>query len=132
MEFNSEFEPLQKVWPIARIRREVFVMCSFCAGTGNIKGVDGERATCPKCHGNGGKARHKGEKWSVQPSLTVGEIRLIHIVPDPAFLPGVSRTEEEYMCIETGIGSGTIYHGEHLFASLESAKAECYKRNEEA
>lgn len=56
--------------------------------------------------------------------LTVGQIRVVETLPryrfyceDPCYL-------EEYMCIETGVGSGTVWtYGKNIFATEEEANA---------
>ena len=57
--------------------------------------------------------------------LTVGQIRVTETAPserpnydsDPLF-------KEEYMCIETGVGSGTLWqYGKNIFATEADAKA---------
>lgn len=55
--------------------------------------------------------------------LTVGQIRVIETLPnqrsftdDPCYL-------EEYMCIETGVGSGSIWkYGRNIFATENEAR----------
>ena len=37
-------------------------------------------------------------------------------------------TEEHYMCVETGVGSGTIIPASSLFTSLEEAREEAAER----
>ncbi|KKM60599.1 hypothetical protein LCGC14_1540170 [marine sediment metagenome] len=40
--------------------------------------------------------------------------------------------KESYMCNETGVGSGSAWHLDRLFATPEEAQAEAERRNEEA
>lgn len=58
-------------------------------------------------------------------TLTVGQIRVTETSPkcrpsydtDPLF-------KEEYMCVETGVGSGTIWqYGRNIFATKDDAQA---------
>lgn len=56
--------------------------------------------------------------------LTVGQIRVIETLPsikrfrsDPCYL-------EEYMCIETGVGTGTVWeYGRNIFSTESEAQA---------
>lgn len=72
--------------------------------------------------------------------LTVGQVRatvtdspgmdLGDGIPWDNYKAQQARTEE-YMCIETGIGSGSVYTlGEHAFASLEECRARIVEVNE--
>jgi len=84
--------------------------------------------------------RHDNGKWQIGYPLTIGMIQITYIA-EQAGIPGQSMfdnmgpqqesTKEEYMCIETGIESGFNYDSDCLFASVEEARAECCKRNEE-
>jgi hypothetical protein len=70
--------------------------------------------------------------------LTIGQVR-VEITDSPGldgetifdnFKPQTER-KESYMCVETGIGSGTLYTlGEHIFASREACEAANAKRIE--
>jgi hypothetical protein len=71
------------------------------------------------------------------PPFTIGMIR-VALVDSPG-MPGETTAdnykpqkyrEEQYMAIETGIGSGSVYSVEDLFPTLEEAQVECDKRNE--
>lgn len=74
-----------------------------------------------------------GEKAEL---LTIGQVR-VEVTDSPGieqsgiqfdnFKPQASR-KEQYMCLETGIGSGSLYAlGEHIFAT----EAECLTANAE-
>lgn len=56
--------------------------------------------------------------WGDNPRiLTIGQIRVVHTG---------GQTKEEYMCVETGVGSGSCYYLESLYDTLE----ECIAGNE--
>ena len=38
--------------------------------------------------------------------------------------------EERYMCVETGVGSGSVWYPESMFRTSEEAQTECDKINE--
>lgn len=55
--------------------------------------------------------------------LTVGQIRVIETLPNGQFLDGPVY-KEEYMCVETGVGGGTVWtYGKNIFATKEEAEA---------
>jgi hypothetical protein len=50
--------------------------------------------------------------------LTVGQIRVTETLPGARFFTGEPCYKEEYMCVETGVGSGTIWtYGKNIFAT---------------
>ena len=62
--------------------------------------------------------------------MTIGQVR-VSITDSPGvdgeeifsnFMP-MKETEEQYMCIETGIGTGTLYSAEMMFSTKEEAQA---------
>lgn len=72
----------------------------------------------------GVQSRNYDGDYYVTP-LTVGQIRVTETAPssrgaydtDPLFL-------EQYMCVETGVGSGTVWqYGKNIFASETDAEA---------
>lgn len=65
--------------------------------------------------------------------LTVGLIRVIETHPK-AKCPYTQNScyKEEYMCFETGVGSGSVYtYGEHIFATREEAERGLTRRQQE-
>jgi hypothetical protein len=56
--------------------------------------------------------------------LTVGQIRVIETLPSARFFHEEPCYREEYMCIETGVGGGTVWtYGRNIFASEVEAEA---------
>jgi hypothetical protein len=56
--------------------------------------------------------------------LTVGQIRVIETLPGARFFTEEPCYKEEYMCVETGVGSGTIWtYGKNIFATDADAHA---------
>lgn len=76
------------------------------------------------------------EHWLVKGPLTIGKVS-----KEITFSPGregetmfdnykpQNREEESYMCVETGIGSGSFYSVDKVFHSETEAQEECDKRN---
>jgi hypothetical protein len=70
------------------------------------------------------------DSWQVIGPMTIGQVRVE--VTDSPGIEGETMfdnykeqksAKEVYMCIETGIGSGTLHDGERLFATKSEAKA---------
>lgn len=57
-------------------------------------------------------------------TLTVGQIRVTETDPRQRIWDTTPLFKEEYMCVETGVGSGTIWtYGKNIFATKEDAEA---------
>lgn len=55
--------------------------------------------------------------------LTVGQIRVTETLPGARFFTEEPCYKEEYMCVETGVGSGTIWtYGKNIFATYAEAQ----------
>jgi len=75
-------------------------------------------------------------KWQVIGPITIGQVR-VEITDSPGVAgeqifsnySAQKRREEQYMCIETGIGSGTLHSVDWLFDKKEDAEAEVEARN---
>ena len=76
--------------------------------------------------------------WRVNGPLTIGQVRVT--ITDSPGLEGENLfdnymaqkgTEEEYMCIETGIGSGTLWSVEKLFQTKFAAEEFVNNKNSE-
>lgn len=56
--------------------------------------------------------------------LTVGQIRVTETLPGARFFTEEPCYKEEYMCVETGVGSGNIWtYGKNIFATEAEAHA---------
>jgi hypothetical protein len=138
MKFETKFNFHDRVWHIWQNQDKKWIDCSFCGGTGSITGVDQKKRMCPDCYGGKGKHQSFALKWMVRGQLTIGKINIEATAKsdglDPNsiftnFGPQRGSYKESYMCLETGIGSGTIYYAETLFRTEEEAQDECDKRN---
>ena len=77
------------------------------------------------------------DSLSVIGPLTIGQVRVEVTDSDGVegeeFFDNYKKKnshKEEYMCIETGIGSGIIYNSERLFRSKDDAKSYANNINE--
>jgi len=78
------------------------------------------------------------DSWCAIGPLTIGRVE-VKITDSPGI--GGEDTfsnymeqrgfEENYMCVETGIGTGTVYRVDTLFRTHDDAKAYAKKRNTE-
>ena len=139
MKLETKYSPGNTVWSIGRSPIKTWVMCSFCAGNGTTTGQDGKVRSCPKCYNNKGQYKHGNTVYQVEGILTVGQVRISYTksegVPGHEIFDNMKaqeHTEEEYMCVETGIGSGSVYKVEILWPSKMEAQVECDRLNLEA
>ena len=139
MKFESKYNFGDKVYTITNNKRKDIRSCRFCGGKGMIVGANTESRLCPECYGRRVEHYWIDEGWRVDRKLTIGEIRIRHRCksngedPDSIFSnygPQEEEYEEEYMCNETGIGSGYVLKVERLWATKEEAQAECDRLNE--
>lgn len=143
MILESKYDLGQEVWSIHTTHEHVSLPCLFCRGAKYLK-VSGptedvyESVPCPRCQGRGSVALVTIPVWAVDSSpMTIGMVR-VEVKQSPG-LPGGSRftnysaqdgREESYMCVETGVGSGSIHRVERLYPSKEAAQDDVYEMNE--
>lgn len=141
MNITSRFNINQQVWSISKEQTREWQKCGPCDGTGNVVLKDGKERICPECYGRLGKYIYKDCEWQVGSMMTIGKVRveITNFQKDDTFDnighyrgDGHNVQSEDYMMYETGIGSGSIWHMDKLFASSEEAFIECGKRNKEA
>ena len=139
MIINSKYDLNQEVWKIRREMAQEFITCSACGGSGEITLLDDIKRNCPECYGRKGENRSIAMEWMVVGVYTVGQVHatITNITSDGIFdnvgsyKDGETEEKYEYMCYETGIGSGTVHNEDSLFKTKEDAIIECDKRNEE-
>lgn len=120
---QTKFALGEYVWKAWNGTESYWQPCDFCAATGQIASADGNTIRqCPECYGRRGSKEWRERRWLVDRRLQVGEIRLA---------VNADTFEERYMCVETGIGSGTLHNADHLFETEDEAQAYCDERNAE-
>jgi len=140
MKLESKYNFKDTVFPVIPVNKHDFVSCAFCGGEGNIVGKDQKSRVCPECWGRGGNNTWISRDWRVGQSLTIGQIRIEtrcdHKADEDdeyAFFDNYGDQKyykkTEYMCYETGIGSGSYWNEDRLFFTKEEAQSECDKRN---
>ena len=80
--------------------------------------------------------QYKTDSWVVIGPLTIGQVRVEvtysdGIEGDDTFSNYMAKKEkkEQYMCVETGIGTGTIHDATDLFALKAAAEQTAKNRN---
>lgn len=117
-----KYEIGQKVWYGCSRSSKEHHPCPDCLGTGkwDVKSPAGTEAkvSCPRCHGSA-KLSLYAHAPRVQ-ELTIGSIQVDtnkKVETEPYLQDPV-----QYMCLETGVGSGSIYYQQTLFLTEEDAQ----------
>jgi hypothetical protein len=140
MRIETKFSLNDTVWAIHLGRRKEWVKCAACDGLGKITLKDNKSRSCPDCYGRCGQDKYFDEEWRVECQLTLGKVQaeISNLVAEGTFA-NIGHYEEgkdviqiSYMAYETGVGSGSIWYEELLFATEEEAQKECDARNKEA
>lgn len=135
MEITTKFSNGDVVHSIGQAKTKVWIPCVACNG-GMISLLDNTDASCPRCMGRGGEYKYGDEEWTYGEQLTVGRVG-VEITNSPGregeeiFDNYKAQTErkEEYMCVETGVGSGTLHRVESLFPTKAEALDACIELN---
>jgi len=124
MKIETQFSIGDKVFSIIHATRSVDLPCPACKGEGKIKYPDDTLRSCSECYGHKTKREYVQGHWYIEGLYTIGLVRFQEPKRDDTH-------NESYMCVETGVGSGSVYYGDRLFTEQEAAQAECDKRNED-
>lgn len=126
--YESKFNLHQEVWAISHETFRRIVKCKVCAQTGKVT-IKEDEYVCPKCDGRSTHPVWEGQKWFVEHfAAEVGKITIQRTIPHE--YRDESRDDtNQYMLVPTGIGSGSVWYEEYLFATLEEAQADCDRRN---
>ena len=138
MKVETKFSPGDKVWSVNNSMVQKWTVCEFCDGEGELVGKNNKSRGCPECYRKGGKHEWISEGWHVGRELTIGQVRTEFTGSwcgcsntFSNYGPQKEKYKEEYMCRETGIGSGSVHNAERLFATKEKATAEAKRLNGE-
>jgi hypothetical protein len=133
-----KFSMGQIVYTVKQSTGLMSIECKLCEGKQFLQ-VKDRSIKCPDCFGRGtSEVKIPIEYVADKNPLTIGQMRVC--ITDSKGLAGESLFDnykpqkslrEEYMCIESGIGSGAIYWSEKLSATLAEAEAMAEKMNSE-
>lgn len=142
MNITTKYDLGQEVWTIRIEQERTQLPCKFCRGEKRVRvespSGDYDYADCPRCKGYVPQVEVVAiPTWVLGRKLTIGQVR-VHVTDSPG-RPGEARfdnfkqqsgREEDYMCVETGIGSGNIHDVSKLFPTEAMAQEEADERNE--
>ena len=138
MTLTTKYSCGDKVFPIGYGPTQKRIPCPLCKGTARVPIAGSCRdATCPDCV-YGWLTVVVDPLWTVGQELTVGMVRAEY--KDSPGRDGEDTFDnykaqkgvvEQYMCVETGIGSGYVFDVERLWPTMEEAQAECDRLNRE-
>jgi len=117
MKYTFKYSLGDTVYTINKSSERIVTKCPACEGSGSLRGLDGKEQYCPGCHGEGNHKSWGEQVHTVDKNpYTIGQLRLHYDDCD---------IEEAYMFKETGVGSGSVYKGDHVFQTEEEAQAKC-------
>lgn len=122
---KPKFKVGQKVYAVSNRSdtRQKHVECDVCNSTGTVE-INGRSFTCPSCYGHT-ETEHYGYKYEISYyAATIGKVEIQEYAPKYQCR---YKSEIRYMLEETGVGSGTVWREERLFATEEEAKEFCEK-----
>jgi len=123
MNLVSKFNLGDRVWRLDIRDRVEAETCPQCAGTGSIKSYDLKYTyTCRAHDCNRGKVNVRVFDAATPAPMTIGQVTIVERDRDRADQWHKQR-EETYMCKETGVGSGSVWDVDKLYASDEEANA---------
>lgn len=137
MNITTKYSCGDTVRKIFRAPMKTWIPCGFCSETGEIIGANGDGRRCPECYGNLGEYEYGLAEWQLDDKLyTIGQVRAEYTVkshgagiPSSNFGAQKEALKIQYMCYQTGIGSGNVHDEEDFFLSTDEAVAEIAKRN---
>lgn len=125
MILESTFSNGDRVWTYDCTSHVVKIPCPVCKGKGKVT-VNDIEMRCSYAAGTtfclGGEiVLHYKTKYFPKGPLTIGFVRV-----ETTGKTSRARVDEQYMCKETGIGSGTTYRpGIHIFSTKKEAQEMC-------
>ena len=124
MKVETRFSCGDEIWTIYSEQTYRKVDCLTCERSGEVT-IGAEKFICPKCHGQSKHDKYVGNLWHIGYNSRVGQVTYEHRV-GTGYEDGVKI---EYMIVATGVGSGTLYKEDNVFASREEAQSVCDARN---
>ena len=124
---EAKFKVGQQVYAVSNKSdsRQIHVKCDVCNSTGKVK-VEGrtEEYVCPACYGRT-ETEHHGCMYAISYcEATIGKIEIEEYAPE---YKNRYKSQVRYMLEETGVGSGSLWREDRLFATYDEAKEFCEK-----
>lgn len=121
MRIETKYSIGDKVFKISEISKPKYKECPACEGFKKIT-LPKTEVECPTCNGRGVLCTGHFTFYTVKErSMTIGQVRS-EIEIDKANIG--------YMCEETGVGAGSVYHEDQLFSSKVEAQEFANNLNE--
>jgi len=130
MEIKTKFSLNDKVFVIHKTVTSRFITCKACNGQGRII-QNGCEFLCASCQYSGGRYEDVSPKWQIAFENTkVGKVYVeMYYEKYYKINPKTRDREIKYMVEASGIGTGTLWMENEVFATEEEALEECKKRN---
>lgn len=124
---QAKFKVGQKVYAVSNKSdsREIHVKCDVCNSTGKVK-VNGrdEEYICPACKGRT-ETEHYGYNYVISyPRAKIGKVQIEEYSKK---YEKEYKSNVKYMLEETGVGSGSLWREDRLFATEKDAQDFCEK-----
>jgi hypothetical protein len=131
MNIETKFDLGDTVYPVRECRKDHIETCEVCSGSGVVTVQEsGKKIKCDECCGDGVKKSNlpNGYYFLGDSVGSVGKIEPEYY--DKRYLrDGYHKNRIKYMLSSTGVGSGSIWYEDQLFASAEEAEAYCEEQN---
>lgn len=131
MEIKTKFNLGQRVWRVEDLYTRTTGVCKVCNDT-KVVNIKGQDFVCPNC-ANNNHVKHFHRKY-VSNDACIGNVRVELYEHNGNETYRESRDRKDvyqYMLYDTGIGSGSLWDEEKLFASKEEAQTYCDQVNEQ-
>lgn len=130
LSFRFKFELGQEVFSVIRLTDLRMKPCEECNGAGKFLAVGRPDLDikCSGCYGNGRRVAAKRNSWKVHQSLNISQAR-VELTDPEADRYSTETVKEEYMCQQTGTGSGMLHKAQALFATRLEAEDWCVAEN---
>jgi hypothetical protein len=120
MELKTLFGIGDDIYKVTKFQKTEVVQCGGCSGKGKLSLDDGSTHSCPRCYGRLTETEYGPFEYHATGPLKIGQVRAQE---------GGGDDKVQYMCHQTGIGSGTLHNEIDCFATMAQATEEAHQRN---
>lgn len=130
MNITTKFDLGQRVYIIHKAGQLVKQKCPACSGNGGIVlEYNGFSFICSNCQGSGITETWYSTNWQIAyEKVKIGRVG-VELYRETFINRGSEKNRITYMVDETGVGSGSLWNEDDIFATKEEALEECEKRN---